>query len=56
MLRARHLPFPISDAERDQWMGCMLRAMQDVGIEARCKKNWEQAFAKTTDHLRNKAG
>ena len=56
MLRARHLPFPIGDAERDQWMGCMLRAMQDVGIEARLQKELGQAFAKTADHLRNKAG
>lgn len=32
-LRARHLPFPIGESERDQWIYCMIRAMHDVGIE-----------------------
>src|SRR4051812_31725361 len=31
-LRARHLPFSIGKAERDQWMMCMLLAIEDVGI------------------------
>ena len=53
MLRARHLPFQIGDAERDQWMSCMLRAMQEVGIEAPLQKELGQAFAKTADHMRN---
>lgn len=53
MLRARHLPFQICDAERDQWMSCMLRAMQEVGIEAPLQKELGQAFAKTADHMRN---
>ena len=29
MLRARHAPFPIGSSERDQWMNCMTRAMND---------------------------
>lgn len=56
MLRARHLPFAIGNAERDQWMVCMLRAMQDVGIEGHLAKELEQAFAKTADHMRNREG
>lgn len=56
MLRARHLPFAIGDAERDQWMGCVLRAMQDVGIEEHLAKELEQAFANTADHMRNQEG
>jgi len=27
-LRARHLPFAIGQAERDQWLACMFSAMQ----------------------------
>lgn len=53
MLRARHLPFTIGNAERDQWMSCMVRALRDVGIEERLAKELEQAFAKTADHMRN---
>lgn len=56
MLRARHLPFPIGIAERDQWLGSMQQAMQDVGIEERLQKELFQAFAKTADHMRNKEG
>src|SRR5574343_1854056 len=33
MLRARHLPFPIGEDERDQWMYCIIRAMHDIGVE-----------------------
>src|SRR5574338_273888 len=28
-LRARHLPFPIDDAARDQWMLCMRQALDE---------------------------
>ncbi|MDR3323396.1 MAG: group II truncated hemoglobin, partial [Zoogloeaceae bacterium] len=33
-LRERHLPFAIGTAERDQWVACMVLAMEDVGVEA----------------------
>ena len=33
MLRARHLPFPIGIAERDQWMACMMQAMHEQGVD-----------------------
>ncbi|WP_297477331.1 group II truncated hemoglobin [Ferrovum sp.] len=29
-LRQRHLPFPIGDAERDQWMECMREALDNA--------------------------
>jgi hemoglobin len=32
-LRARHMPFAIGEAERDQWMYCMIAAMHKIGIE-----------------------
>ncbi|MCA9713155.1 MAG: group II truncated hemoglobin, partial [Myxococcales bacterium] len=32
-LRARHLPFSIGARERDQWLACMTRALDDVGVE-----------------------
>ena len=40
LLRARHLPFAIGNAERDQWLECMYQAMADVGIADRmCNQN-----------------
>lgn len=36
-LRARHLPFTIGERERDEWLWCMEKALdeQDVSIELR---------------------
>jgi len=55
-LRQRHLPFPIGDTERDQWMMCMTQAMQDVGIDEQTRKELVAAFQKTADFMRNQAG
>jgi len=46
-------PLPSAKAERDQWMGCMIRAMQDVGWMRRCNRNWTAALFKTADFMRN---
>ena len=32
-LRGRHMPFSIGLQERDQWVACMVLAMEDVGID-----------------------
>jgi hemoglobin len=53
-LRQRHLPFPIGGTERDQWMACMVRAMEDVGVEEKLRAELTAAFAKTADFMRNK--
>jgi hemoglobin len=53
-LRARHLPFPISTAERDQWLLCMKRALADMPIDATLAGQLIEAFARTADHMRNK--
>jgi len=52
-LRARHLPFPIGDTERDQWMMCMDQAMEEMGIEAGLREALHEAFKRTADHMRN---
>ena len=55
-LRARHLPYAIGIAERDQWMACMTRAMVDVGLDESLRKRLVQSFFQTADWMRNKAG
>jgi hemoglobin len=52
-LRARHLPFPIGTSARDQWLTCMLMAMQDLGLEEDKQDVLLQAFFKTADWMRN---
>lgn len=54
-LRARHLPFSIGVAERDQWMRCMEMAMKEVGLPASLQEGLKQAFFQTADWMRNKA-
>ena len=56
MLRARHLPFAIGESERDQWVACMSRAMQEVGVEETLRERLAQAFFQTADFMRNRAG
>jgi hemoglobin len=56
MLRARHLPFTISAAERDQWLLCMNQALSEVVEDAVLRKELSVAFAKVADHMRNREG
>jgi hemoglobin len=52
-LRARHLPFAIGEAERDQWLWCMYRAMDDIALSDELREHLEEAFFKTADFMRN---
>jgi Truncated hemoglobins len=53
-LRQRHMPFPIDDQARDQWMRCMRQAMVDVGIEDGLRQELEAAFFQVADFMRNR--
>lgn len=55
-LRARHLPYAIASAERDQWLRCMAWAMQDLGFDEALQQRLMQAFFQTADWMRNQAG
>lgn len=52
-LRARHLPFPIGESERDQWLGCMALAMDHVSIDPQLQERLLQSFYQTADWMRN---
>jgi hemoglobin len=57
MLRARHLPFPIGRAERDAWLACMRRALEDCGVQPAEFRDWlMQQFFGTADWMRNQPG
>lgn len=55
-LRGRHMPFSIGLQERDQWVACMVLAMEDVGIEAGMRAKLLENFFHTADFMRNKEG
>ena len=60
MLRARHLPYPIGIAERDQWVACMGSAMAQLGpghgLDEALQQRLLEAFFGTADWMRNRAG
>ena len=53
MLRRRHMPFPIGDTERDQWLMCMRLALDEVVEDRRLGDELYRAFIKVADHMRN---
>jgi len=55
-LRARHLPFRIGIAERDQWLACMGQAMQECGVDPALRERLAESFAGTADWMRNVGG
>ena len=55
-LRRRHLPFAIGEAERDQWMYCMIKAMQEQGIAEDVVTKLAEALYGVADFMRNHAG
>lgn len=56
MLRRRHLPFAIGSAERDQWVACMVLAMEETGIEEGMRQRLLESFFNTADFMRNREG
>jgi hemoglobin len=55
MLRARHLPFAIGLDERDQWLCCMSRAMDDTDVAPALQRELARGFFGTADWMRNRA-
>ena len=55
-LRGRHMHFGIGTAERDQWVACMVLAMDDVGVDKELSKKLLENFFHTADFMRNKEG
>ncbi|MBB5018645.1 hemoglobin [Chitinivorax tropicus] len=54
MLRARHMPFPVDEEARDQWILCMLQAMAEVPMDDALREHLEVSFWKTADFMRNR--
>ena len=55
-LRARHLPYAIGIAERDQWMACMVQAMDEQSVDTALAQRLADALYGTADWMRNKGG
>ncbi|MDO9023373.1 group II truncated hemoglobin [Zwartia sp.] len=53
-LRARHLPFSIGIAERDQWLLCMARAMKELEYPEPLMDRMLEIFFGVADWMRNR--
>lgn len=54
MLRARHLPFPIGGPERDEWMWCMERALDEQEMPSILRDYLRDRFRGVAEHMRNR--
>jgi len=55
-LRMRHLPFPIDESARDQWMLCMRRALDETVEDPAIREYLNAAFYRVADFMRNREG
>ncbi|ADC48443.1 globin family protein [Alkalihalophilus pseudofirmus OF4] len=54
MLRARHMPFPISKNEAEAWLSCMNKAMDTVNVEGLIREYMMERLTMTAHHMVNK--
>jgi hemoglobin len=54
-LRMRHLSFPIGSVERDQWLWCMNKALDESQLDPHVVEHLKLRFAGVADFMRNQA-
>lgn len=54
-LRRKHLPFSINEDARDQWMYCMIRAMQQLKMDEKLMQSLSEQLYGVADFMRNQA-
>jgi hemoglobin len=53
-LRQRHMPFSIGEIERDQWLWCMNKALDESEMLPAVREHLKSRFAEVADFMRNK--
>ncbi len=53
MLRARHLPFPITEKRAKAWLSCMSEAMDEVELDDSIREGLFSRLALTAKHMIN---
>jgi hemoglobin len=54
-LRMRHMPFSIGEVERDQWLWCMNKALEESQLDPRVVTELKIRFTEVADFMRNRA-
>src|SRR6266498_4536197 len=52
-LRMRHMPFAIGSVERDQWLWCINKALDESHLDQRVVEFLKVRFAEVADAMRN---
>ena len=52
-LRRRHFPFTVGQVERDQWMLCMNKAMDEIQMNAELKAGLLESMSQLATHMIN---
>ncbi|MGQ0443173.1 MAG: group II truncated hemoglobin [Methylophilaceae bacterium] len=52
-LKRRHLPFSIDESARDQWMYCMVKAIEQLDLEQRLMTKLTEQLYGVADFMRN---
>ncbi|MCZ6836111.1 MAG: group II truncated hemoglobin [Planctomycetota bacterium] len=55
-LKGRHMPFPIGDSQRDEWLGAMNLAMDAHHVEGEIRTFLEARFNHVASFMRNQEG
>jgi hemoglobin len=53
-LRQRHMPFSIGTVERDEWLWCMYRALDESKIPPAAVEHLKNRFTEIADFMRNR--
>ncbi|MBP1933754.1 globin [Ammoniphilus resinae] len=53
MLRARHIPFPITPKRAEAWLSCMHDAMDKIGLEGPIREHMFQRLTQVAYHMVN---
>lgn len=54
MMKARHMPFPITPTRADAWLSCMKEAMNEVGLDGKLGEIYFKRLELTARHMVNK--
>jgi hemoglobin len=53
-LRQRHMPFPIGKPERDEWLWCMEKALQETQSDSRLIEYLKNRFTEIANSMQNR--
>lgn len=53
-LRQRHMPFPIGKVERDEWLWCMSKALNEMPLDAQLIEYMMGKFTEIANSMQNR--